>query len=583
MSKTNKSRRDEKRRRAARQQRRDRQHPSAEPDLIADIRSAIVDPDPLSLLTYVSMLLYVTDPRRKHPFADPDAPEAMGREELIGTFIDVPIDETTALLAVLSEMVGDDDILRARIRRELAMRPKLLELAWLDTLSQIETYRAVLMSHVLGDGDNIILGARLAGGHEMTCSVYIDHNVGTLVKDAFVVSEPIAGIVEKYQQVAEDPDARWDDLSLADAKARIVAAIDRAAITVPPFETETWPACRALIEWVTRRLPDGGVGYEWHEWESEALASLAERFFNSEVGAPLDDRDHRDLLDSLLWYATDYGSGDPMRWSPVKVEILIGDWLPRKIVAPVRYLALAPDLLRAFVRFAHSEVGLRRDLTREALTAIDAWEPEYQSLIRSPRPKGPGALLAAMGLDVDDTASLGDVMLDQLASDVGGRVELDRLDDHPLPGESFRWDGIADDIVERVQEVLALTDRCCDERLDVEVRTACRRLLSRAAAGDAEAFRRKGKPEMGAAAIVWIIGKVNDLFSPWPGGVHVKDIMSHFGLTGSASQRAATLLRAGGFDCETHDIHLGSPDFLTSSARRRIIESRDGHYQPSAL
>lgn len=191
------------------------------------------------------------------------------------------------------------------------MRPKL-EPAWLADLSQIETYRAVLMSHVLGDGDNIILGARLTGGHEIACSIYIDHNLGTLVKDAFVVSEPIAALVAKYQEVAEDPDTRWEDLSLADAKARIDAAIHLAAITVSPFESETWPACRALIEWITRGLPDGGTGYQRPQWDSEAVAGLADRFFGSEEDARLDDRDHRDLLDSLLWYGTDYGSGDPM-------------------------------------------------------------------------------------------------------------------------------------------------------------------------------------------------------------------------------------------------------------------------------
>jgi hypothetical protein len=377
-------------------------------------------------------------------------------------------------------MVGDDDVLRTRIRRELATRPKLLELDWLDTLWQIETYRAVLMSHVLGDGDNVIVGARLTGGQEITCSIYIDHNVGTLVKDAYMSSEPIDVVLARYQEVADDPDTRWDDLSLADAKTRIDEAIHRAAITVPPFETETWPACRALIEWVTRGLPAGGVGHEWPEWESDALASVAERFFGSEVGVPFDDHDHRDLLDSLLWYATDYGNADPFRWSPVKVELLLGDWLPRKIVAPAEYLALAPDLLRAFVRYAHAEVELRPELTPEALAAVDEWEPEYQSLIRSSRPQGPAALLAAMGLNVDDPASLGEVTLDQLASDVGGRVELDRLDDHPLPDEPFRGDGIADDIAARVQEILTLTDRYCDEFLDVELRTACRRLLARA-------------------------------------------------------------------------------------------------------
>ena len=68
-----------------------------------------------------------------------------------------------------------------------------------------------------------------------------------------------------------------------------------------------------------------------------------------------------------------------------------------KIVAPAEYLAKAPDLLRAFIRFAHADVGLRSDLTDETLAAIDAWEPEYQQTIRSPRPQGPAALLAALG------------------------------------------------------------------------------------------------------------------------------------------------------------------------------------------
>jgi hypothetical protein len=40
---------------------------------------------------------------------------------------------------------------------------------------------------------------------------------------------------------AEDPDTVWRDLVLADARVRIRQAIERAATTVPPFETDTWP------------------------------------------------------------------------------------------------------------------------------------------------------------------------------------------------------------------------------------------------------------------------------------------------------------------------------------------------------
>ena len=406
MSKTNRRRRAEKRRHPAQRTPRGRQHTSAEPDLLADVRRALADRHPLSLLTYVSTLLCVTDTRRSHPFARPE-PDlgALTREELVQTFLDVPIPETSALLAVIAEMAGDDDVLRVRIRRELAARPKV-EPAWLAQLSETSTYRAVRMSHVLGDGDNIMLGARLPGGHELTCVIYIDHNLGTLVKDAFVVPASIADMVAEFRRVTEDPDTRWDDVSLADARAWVDAAIELATITFPPLETETWPACRALVEWITRGLPEGGTGYQRPQWDSADLARLADRFFASPYGARLDDPDHRGLLESLLWFGTDYGPGDPLRWSAVKVEILLDDWIPRKIVAPAEYLAKAPDLLRAFIRFAHAEVGLRSDLTDETLAAIDDWEPQYQQTIRSPRPQGPAALLAALGLDTEDMADM---------------------------------------------------------------------------------------------------------------------------------------------------------------------------------
>jgi len=62
--------------------------------------------------------------------------------------------ETSAMLAVIAELAADDDVLAARIRRELAeQRERLPE--WLDGLRDAEVYAAQEMVHVLGDGDNI--------------------------------------------------------------------------------------------------------------------------------------------------------------------------------------------------------------------------------------------------------------------------------------------------------------------------------------------------------------------------------------------------------------------------------------------
>src|SRR5262249_14493530 len=163
------------------------------------------------------------------------------------------------------------------------------------------------------------------------------------------------------------------------------------------FETDTWPACRPVVEWAIGMLPTGGTGYQRPQWSEERQGELTERFFASPFAADLGSADHRRLLGSLPWVRTDYGPGDPLPWSPVPVEILLVDWIPRKIVADTAYLAKAPEVLRSFIRFCHHERGIRAALTEDTLAAVDKYEPIYQRTIASPRPQGPAALLAAMG------------------------------------------------------------------------------------------------------------------------------------------------------------------------------------------
>jgi hypothetical protein len=194
-----------------------------------------------------------------------------------------------------------------------------------------------------------MIGARLPSGDELTVVALIDHNLGAVVKDAYLVGESIADLVEQLRRaMAEDPDLSWHEICLGGAKARVTDAIARGAITFPLFETERWPGCRPLVEWIARSLPDGGTGYQRPEWDEQATQARAGRFLGSPFGAGFDDAEQRGLLDSLLWFGADYGPGDPLRWSPTAVELLLTDWLPRKIIADAGCLAKAPNLLRAF-------------------------------------------------------------------------------------------------------------------------------------------------------------------------------------------------------------------------------------------
>ncbi|MGH8862266.1 MAG: DUF6398 domain-containing protein [Jatrophihabitantaceae bacterium] len=474
-----------------------RSHERREPDLMREVAAAMTAAEPLTLLALASGLIAALETDRPRPFAADPPPPVPTHGEFVQTLIEVPTAETSGLLAAFAGLSGDA-VLRARVRRELAARPYVLP-GWLEALPETAPSRVVEFTDVLRDGESILLGARLADGSELTAVLYLDHNAGGVVKDAFVVADDLDAVLGALVKVGADKaaDLAVRDLDPADARVRLTDAIRFGAITYPPFETDTWPACRPIVEWLCAGLPDGGAQNERHEWTDPELAAVMERFLASPPGAGFDGADHRGLLDSLLWYGTGYGNGDPLLWSRTRIEILLLDWFPRKIVADSTYLAKLPDLLRAFVRFGHGERGIRAGLTDEALDAVDEYEAEYQQAIRAPRPQGPMALLAAMGaLDPDgpwdDGPSWQESALERLARAVGGEQALADLDAAPLPDEAFSWDGIPDDVHDMVGRILASCDETVLPVLGVEYRTACRRLLHRVATGDVTGLRRQG-------------------------------------------------------------------------------------------
>jgi hypothetical protein len=297
----------------------------------------------VDFLAYASTLVASLDPRGRDPFEGERAggPDRVTLPELVESFAEVEMPQTTALLAALAEL-GLDELTRAKARRAVTTRSHRLP-DWLARLGETSVYRAMETTHVLGDGENVLLGARLPG-HELTAVIYVDHNLGTVVKDGFPAPSSVSEVAERLPEAGDDPDMRFGNISLADARARVEQAIGLGAIMFPPFETETWPASRPLTEWLLRSLPDGGTGYVRPQWSEAAKKKLVKRFFASPFGRSLNDQDRRGLLDQFLWFGTDYGPGDPLRWSPVAVEILLADWIPRKVIDGPDFLSKAPDL-----------------------------------------------------------------------------------------------------------------------------------------------------------------------------------------------------------------------------------------------
>lgn len=534
------------------------------PSLLDDLADALRAQHPLVFLDAASSIAQATAADRFAGTPLAKTSPTPTREALIESFLDVGEHETDALLLVWAEMLNEP-----RLRQAISTSGQRHSLPrWVRSLDEVRPTRAVENTHILGDGDNLFLGVETSG-RSFTIVAYIDHNMGTIVKDCFVIDVPIREAIGRLEELRDD-DTEMHELLLEDAAAKLSDAIVNGDRMIDPFETDSWPGCRPLIEWMLRLMPSGGVGYEFQELSDAEWDALVDEFeespFRAAVGA-----DGVDQARTLMEFAANYGTGDPLRWSSVVVEIMLLDLVPRKVIADMQYLREIPDAVRAVIRFAHDRRSIPAALTEDALAAVDQFEPEYLSTLSEPRSPGAAAILEKLGLIDEDPFGV------NLARYVGGQETLESLDDEPLPDEMLDIAVVPGDIADRVRDIASLTDAATMELFDdVELRTASRRALARVAASDPAIFRRRSSNVTAAAALMWIVAKGNG-YLVFGDDVMVQDLMEHFELKGSPGQRAQPMLRALGLEefGWADDPRLGSADLLISPERAEIIRVRD--------
>ncbi|MFN3866089.1 MAG: DUF6398 domain-containing protein [Demequina sp.] len=545
----------------------------AEPDshateLLEGVRKALRSDSPIELLGTVSTMVEVTDPRGRDPL-NRDAPQ-ISRANLVESFVEVPFAETTALLTVMARLLPDTDPSRAAIAEELSARHHPMPLWIRDLANDRVDVQVMRMAETLGDGENCVIGVRFESGAAFTMIVFIDHNMGSVVKDAFFLPVAIDELMARvtageFEGPAPDRIGPWDR---ADARATVAAAIEQGRRTIGMPDQDDWPGTRPAVEWLLTHLPEGGVADGDHEWSDADVEELKAEFLASPEGRSVDTDDADFAVDMILRFGAGYNVGGPLRWSPIVVARFLLDWMPSKVVVPYANISMLPTVLADFVQFVHRREGVDGELTGEVLLAVGSSVRAFSEAMAEGHPIWGRA---------DDGFDLSAMVLEPLTAAVGGRDALDALDATPLPDEPFVWDGIPQDIHERVTGHLELLDRVADEHLDVEHRTAMRRFLSRVAVADPAIFRRRSSAARGAAAVAWAVCRANDTAGTYGADLTVRELAGWFGTTGTVSQRAEPMLRA--IDAP-QDIHwgalpLGTPDLLVSSRRERIIEMRD--------
>lgn len=320
--------------------------------------------DPLNLLMFASMQVQASKPDAFAKYRSHQR-EPMDFEYLLGRFLSEPSPEIAIFVALFAEVL-DDVQLKLRYQHAVAEHQELLP-QWALDLPNALAYRAVRVTHALGDIDQLMIGARLVDGQEATFLVLIDHLRDSEIKDAFFSGDSIGSGLEAF---AADPDCTVVDMSLADARAWIEGGLKRDFVLC---DSATWPDCRPLLKWLIARLPEGGSGHQLPVWTWEETAELCDEFFASEKGAPFDARDHGDVLRELM----DSGTEDPLRWSAARVDqaLATSGWDNH---APLAIRLDVPDLLRAFIPFAHNRLGIRDGLTADALAVVDEMAMGYR-------------------------------------------------------------------------------------------------------------------------------------------------------------------------------------------------------------
>ena len=349
------------------------------PELNDQLADALNRPTALQLLHYASSMIAASE----YDDIDPPDPLPPSIDTLIDSYLEAGQPDTDALLLALAAL-SRDDLLRRRIRNAVRSREHPLP-DWAHTIDATRINRSYAYTETLGDGEHLLIELALGGTQPATLRAYVDHNLGTLVRDAYIVDDGIDQTLASLAAGDDDMHAQPHQLDNADARARLHQAIHTGRMTYPAVETDTWPEMRALAEWVVRLMPSGGTGYQGAAWHQIDIPTPRDRFVASVHARTLDaavrEEDVAGIADTLMRIIAGTHPGDPLRWSPAAVESVLLDHVPQTVIAGHAYLAGVPAVLRGLIRYAHAERGVAPELTLETLQAVDALEGEYLRVI----------------------------------------------------------------------------------------------------------------------------------------------------------------------------------------------------------
>ena len=349
------------RKRAAEEQ--PRVQAEATPELEDEVGAALEAGHPIDIVMLASSLIAGLDPDVRMP-----EDEATGRlpqpEEFVRMFLDSSDPRLHVLAWTVARLLPDSRLYHAV---DAALDPGTVP-AWLLPLAGAEVVAAWQTTDPLQDSTDIVVSLRV-GDTDLTVIGLVDFNSDGALKDGFVVPAPLTAVQEALSASGETGMETWE-LAPADARTWLVDAIAVGRTAEPPFESDSWPQARPLMEWALRLCPSGGQGRVRREWSPEDVEKVVDEFAGTPAGAVVADRADRALLVEALHGLARDTSADPQLISAVRIELGLGFLWPTTLHHDLDTLLELPDLLAPYVRWAHGSRGIPADDTDQALAAI---------------------------------------------------------------------------------------------------------------------------------------------------------------------------------------------------------------------
>ena len=553
--------------------------PDPVPEFVAGIRPLLAAPTTFSLLLQASGLVEIVTDRP----LDRLGSDRLGRvdgPDFLGSLIGSRWPELVVLGKAMAILLPDRPIVRTLRSQPLPPGSP----AWASTMDLIEVTGTFVQADPFGDGDNLWACVRWPDGSEATTIMFVDHNMGSKLKDAFLIPGGADDVLATMHDVSDDV-VEVTAIEPADLRARVEWSIERTERTVPAVETETWPNCRPLVEWILGHLPSGGQAWEFADWSQQQRTALVDDFIGSQFAqqCPLLADQVASIVESFVSHGCDDGSGDPLRWSPIVVEIVLVDWFPRKVYGLSQTeIDAVPTILERFVSYAHERCGVDAQATNETLSAIVVWEDDFFEAMADDDAKDDSddspLLRALLGDQLDDDwmDKVTDELEQRVIELVGGRDAYDTLDNEPLGDVAFDWSVVPDDMTELTGDTLEFLDQWSMEHFDAEVRSIARVTLAGIVTNDPSVFKRSARTDVLAAAILgYQIRRLTERFDRKERGAFgwtattVSPFATAVGLTpATVGARVKTIMNV------LDDAEFDWSKYLHSSQRRTALESK---------